>query len=49
MSERISWLMMVPYACLLVRMCEGWQPAADLGVTHGEWSVLCEWKGEDEP
>ena len=21
----------------------GWLPVADLGPTHGEWSVLCEW------
>jgi hypothetical protein len=45
----ISWFLFCPYACLLTRMCEGWQPVADLGDTHGEWSVLCKWAGEGEP
>lgn len=45
----IRWLMMVPYPELITRMLEGWQPVDDLGHTHGEWSVLCEWRGEGEP
>ena len=45
----IRWLLICPYPCLLLRMCQGWQPISDLGPTHGEWSVICEWQGECVP
>ena len=45
----ISWLRYVPYSDILYRMAQGWAPVADLGDTHGHWSVLCEWRGHGEP
>lgn len=30
----------VPHSHLLRRLAQGWQWAADLGQTHGEWSCL---------
>jgi invasion protein IalB len=40
----ISWFRYVRYKDLLLAMAYGWQPVADLGDTHGQWSVLCQWK-----
>ena len=45
----IRWLLLCPYGELFTRILEGWVPIDDLGHTHGEWSVLCEWRGEGEP
>jgi invasion protein IalB len=39
----ISWFHYVRYSDLLLAMAYGWQPVADLGDTHGQWSVLCQW------
>jgi len=40
----ISWFRYVPYGELLLAMAYGWQPVADLGNTHGQYAVLCQWK-----
>jgi hypothetical protein len=45
----VTWFRYVPYAHLLWRFAEGWEPIADLGDTHGAYAVLCRWTGEDEP
>lgn len=45
----ISWFRYIPYADILWRLAQGWQPCADLGHHHGQWSVLCVWTGEGEP
>jgi hypothetical protein len=45
----ISWFRYVPYSELLLAMVYGWQPVADLGDTHGAYSVLCQWKPNQEP
>jgi hypothetical protein len=31
----------VPYSRIAEFMSRGWMPVADLGRTHGQWSVLC--------
>lgn len=33
----------IPLGQWLLRLAEGWRFAADLGPTHGEWSVLMWW------
>lgn len=33
----------------ILREAAGWDFAADLGPTHGQWSVLMEWTGIGEP
>jgi hypothetical protein len=45
----VSWFMFVGYRDLLWRLCQGWVPVADLGDTHGRWSVLCQWQGKGDP
>jgi hypothetical protein len=42
----ISWFRYVPYGDLLLAMVYGWQPIADLGDSHGQYAVLCQWKAE---
>jgi hypothetical protein len=33
----------VPWDRLPDYLALGWIPVADLGPTHGRWSILCEW------
>jgi invasion protein IalB len=44
----ITWFRYIQYSRLLAAIAEGWKPVADLGRTHGEWSVLCQWTGTGE-
>jgi hypothetical protein len=45
----VTWFKFVPHSRLLIHLATGWMPVADLGRTHGEWAILCEWHGEGEP
>jgi len=36
-------LLIMPHGDMLRRLAEGWQPVADLGHVHGEWSLLMWW------
>ena len=45
----IRWFRYVGYGDLPWRLRQGWVPAADLGPTHGRWSVLCQWQGPGDP
>lgn len=38
-----------PYGLLLAVLALGWRYAADLGPTHGAWSCLVRWDGDDSP
>ena len=49
MSERITWFRYVRHAQRAAYEAAGWVFAADLGPTHGQWSVLMEWTGIGEP
>ena len=45
----MTWFLMCPHGLMLRRLAEGWQYAADLGHTHGQWAVLLKWTGEGDP
>src|SRR3954451_5732647 len=45
----IRYFRYVRYSDLLWRLAQGWHPVADLGNTHGQWALLCEWSGTGEP
>jgi hypothetical protein len=45
----ITFFRYIPYSQLLLALCMGWKPVADLGHSHGSYAVLCQWTGEDEP
>ena len=45
----IRWYRYIPYDGLLLAICDGWQPVADLGPHHGQYACLCLWTGEGEP
>ena len=45
----IAWFRYVRRCDVPAREREGWTFAADLGPTHGQWSVLMRWTGEGEP
>ena len=45
----ISWYRYVRHPDRAVYEARGWVFAADLGPTHGYWSVLMRWTGEGEP
>lgn len=49
MSERISFFRYIPYDRLLLAICDGWTPVADLGEHHGQYSCLCRWEGQGDP
>jgi hypothetical protein len=44
----ISWFRYVRKTDVIAYELAGWVFAADLGPTHGVWSVLMEWKGEGD-
>lgn len=44
------WLKYVPHNRLLVHLAQGWTIVDDMqGTSHGQWSTLCEWRGDGEP
>jgi hypothetical protein len=43
MTPRTGIFRFVPHDALLRRLAQGWRYAADLGDTHGQWSVLMWW------
>ena len=43
----IRWFRYVPHARIAEFEAKGWRFAADLGPTHGRWSVMMEYCGED--
>ena len=45
----IRWYRYIAYDRLLLALCEGWQPVADLGEHHGQYACLCLWAREGEP
>jgi len=45
----ISWYHYVRHHDRAVYEARGWKFAADLGPTHGHWSVLMRWTGDGEP
>lgn len=45
----ISWFRYVRHADVPAREAEGWRIAADLGPTHGLWSVLMQWSRSGSP
>ena len=45
----IRWFRYVRHAQRAAYEAAGWVFAADLGPTHGQWSVLMEWTGIGEP
>ena len=46
----ITWLRYVPLAEVGEYLAKGWAISDDLtGCPHGNYSVLCVWKGEGEP
>jgi len=49
MSEVITFYRYVHHADRPSYEAAGWAFAADLGPTHGQWSVLMQWTGEGEP
>ncbi len=49
MSERITWFKYVRHRDRPAHEASGWIFAADLGPTHGQWSVLMQWTGEGAP
>ena len=42
----IRWYRYIPYDGLLLAICDGWNPVADLGPHHGEYACLCLWTGD---
>jgi invasion protein IalB len=49
MSEPIAgWYRFVCHADIPAFEAAGWEPVADLGCTHGHWSILCQWCGDGE-
>ena len=50
MSDRnVSWFRYVRHAEVAGYEARGWVFAADLGLPHGVYSVLMEWRGEGPP
>lgn len=45
----ISYFRYVRHCDVAARETEGWTVPADLGPTHGLWSVLMKWTGMGEP
>ena len=45
----ITWYRYVRHADVPVYESNGWVFAADLGPTHGFWSILMKYTGEGEP
>jgi len=45
----ISWFHYVPHSQIPIYEAAGWRFAADLGPTHGAYSVLMIWNGESAP
>ena len=45
----ISWYRYVLHADVPAYEAAGWVFAAELGPTHGLWSVLMQWTGADDP
>ena len=45
----ISWFRYVRHADVSKYAAEGWTYAADLGPTHGLWSVLMQWSRSGSP
>lgn len=45
----IEWLRYVRHSDRPAYEAQGWVFAADLGPTHGQWSVLMRWPFEGEP
>lgn len=45
----MRWFRYVRHAERAAYEAMGWRFAADLGPTHGRWSVLMEWMGSGEP
>ena len=48
-SGKISWLRYVRHADVPAYEAKGWRIEADLGPTHGLWSVLMRFMGEGVP
>jgi hypothetical protein len=45
----VTWLRYVLHSDIAAYEARGWVYAADLGPTHGRWSVLMRWAGEGDP
>lgn len=45
----IRWYRYVRHHKIAEYEARGWIVCADLGPTHGQWSVMMEWTGPDEP
>ena len=49
MSGDVQWFRYVRHAERAAYEARGWVFAADLGLPHGAYSLLMEWRGEGEP
>ena len=45
----MTWYRYVRFRDIPAREAEGWVVCADLGPTHGQWSVLMRWTGKEPP
>lgn len=45
----IEWFAYVRHHLVASYEAKGWRVVADLGPTHGQWSVLMQYMGEGEP
>lgn len=45
----VTWFRYVRHEDVAQFVWKGWFPSADLGPTHGVWSVLMQWGGAGEP
>lgn len=46
----ITWLRYVPHRAITVHLAKGWKLVDELHNTpHGNYSVLMQWGGENEP
>lgn len=46
----ITWFRYVPHESVSEYLGKGWEIADDLSSTHhGDYAVLCVWKGDGEP
>ena len=49
MTEKLSWFRYVRFDEVDVYEKQGWRVVSDLGPTHGQWALLMQWGGNDEP